>query len=56
MTIKIRRRAREGEGPGSELLALAQSGSNRDYVLATVHALEALGLRDRELHLPGPRS
>ena len=28
-----------------------QSGPNRDYVLSTVHALEALGLRDRELHL-----
>jgi glutathione-specific gamma-glutamylcyclotransferase len=28
-----------------------QSGPNRDYVLATVKALEALGYRDRELHL-----
>jgi glutathione-specific gamma-glutamylcyclotransferase len=28
-----------------------QSGANRDYVLATVHALEALGLYDRDLHL-----
>src|SRR5690348_8493835 len=28
-----------------------QSGPNREYVLSTVHALEALGLRDRELHL-----
>jgi len=28
-----------------------QSGPNRDYVLATVHALEALGLYDRDLHL-----
>jgi cation transport protein ChaC len=28
-----------------------QSGPNRDYVLSTVHALEALGLHDRELHL-----
>ena len=27
-----------------------QSGANREYVLSTVHALEALGLRDRELH------
>ena len=26
------------------------SGPNREYVLSTVHALEALGLRDRELH------
>ena len=28
-----------------------QSGANRDYVLETVHALEALGYRDTELHL-----
>jgi len=28
-----------------------QSGANRDYVLSTVHALEALGLHDRDLHL-----
>jgi cation transport protein ChaC len=28
-----------------------KSGANRDYVLATVHALEAMGCRDRELHL-----
>ena len=28
-----------------------QSGPNRDYVLSTVHALEALGLYDRDLHL-----
>jgi cation transport protein ChaC len=28
-----------------------QSGPNREYVLSTVHALEALGLRDRDLHL-----
>jgi cation transport protein ChaC len=27
-----------------------QSGANRDYVLATVQALEALGCRDRDLH------
>ena len=27
-----------------------QSGPNREYVLSTVHALEALGLRDPELH------
>jgi cation transport protein ChaC len=27
-----------------------QSGANRDYVLATVAALEALGCRDRDLH------
>jgi cation transport protein ChaC len=32
-----------------------QSGANRDYVLATVHALEALGLRDRDLHLLAQR-
>jgi len=28
-----------------------QSGQNRDYVLATVQALETLGLYDRDLHL-----
>ncbi|HYA06823.1 MAG TPA: gamma-glutamylcyclotransferase [Xanthobacteraceae bacterium] len=28
-----------------------QSGANRDYVLATVRALEALGYRETELHL-----
>ena len=28
-----------------------QSGANRDYVPATVKALEALGCRDRDLHL-----
>ena len=28
-----------------------QSGPNRDYVLATVQALESLGLFDRDLHL-----
>jgi len=28
-----------------------QSGNNRDYVLSTVQALEALGLYDRDLHL-----
>jgi len=28
-----------------------QSGANRDYVLETVHALEAVGYRDTELHL-----
>jgi glutathione-specific gamma-glutamylcyclotransferase len=32
-----------------------QSGNNRDYVLASVKALEALGLRDRELHLLAER-
>ena len=35
-------RVRQGHG---------RSGSNRDYVLQTVSALESLGLRDRELHL-----
>ncbi|MBI4274445.1 MAG: gamma-glutamylcyclotransferase [Rhizobiales bacterium] len=30
--------------------AHGQSGANRDYVLATVAALEALGCRDAELH------
>jgi len=28
-----------------------QSGPNRDYVLETVRALEALGYRDSDLHL-----
>jgi glutathione-specific gamma-glutamylcyclotransferase len=32
-----------------------QSGPNREYVLSTVHALEALGLYDRELHLIAER-
>jgi len=32
-----------------------KSGANRDYVLATVHALEALGCRDRDLHLLAER-
>ena len=32
-----------------------QSGANRDYVLATVTALEALGIRDRDLHLLAER-
>jgi cation transport protein ChaC len=32
-----------------------QSGNNRDYVLSTVQALEALGLRDRDLHLLAER-
>jgi cation transport protein ChaC len=32
-----------------------RSGNNRDYVLASVEALEALGLRDRELHLLAER-
>jgi cation transport protein ChaC len=27
------------------------SGANRDYVIATVAALESLGLRETELHL-----
>lgn len=31
------------------------SGANRDYVLAAVDALEALGCRDRELHLLAER-
>ena len=30
-----------------------QSGNNRDYVIATVGALEELGYRETELHLPG---
>lgn len=32
-----------------------KSGANRDYVLATVKALEALGCRDRDLHLLAER-
>ena len=32
-----------------------QSGANRDYVLATVAAMEALGLRETELHLLAER-
>ncbi len=32
-----------------------RSGNNRDYVLETVHALEKLGFRDRELHLLAER-
>ena len=32
-----------------------QSGANRDYVVATVAALEDLGLRDSELHLLAER-
>ena len=32
-----------------------QSGANRDYVLATVAALEALGCRDAELHMLAQR-
>jgi cation transport protein ChaC len=32
-----------------------QSGANRDYVLATVKALEAMGCRDRDLHLLAER-
>ena len=32
-----------------------KSGANRDYVLATVHALEAIGCRDRDLHLLAER-
>ncbi len=32
-----------------------QSGPNRDYVLATVAAMEALGLRESELHLLAAR-
>jgi len=31
------------------------SGNNREYVLETVNALEALGMRDRELHLLAER-
>jgi glutathione-specific gamma-glutamylcyclotransferase len=40
------RHIRQGQG---------QSGPNRDYVLATVKALEALGYRDRDLHLLAER-
>ena len=32
-----------------------RSGNNRDYVIETVGALEALGFRDRELHLLAQR-
>lgn len=32
-----------------------RSGANRDYVIETVRALEALGCRDRELHLLAER-
>src|SRR4029077_14327723 len=32
-----------------------RSGANRDYVIATVAALEELGLRERELHLLAER-
>lgn len=32
-----------------------RSGANPEYVLSTVHALEALGLYDRELHLLAER-
>ena len=32
-----------------------KSGQNRDYVLETVQALEAMGCRDRELHLLAER-
>ena len=35
--------------------AHGKSGANRDYVLATVHALESMGCRDRELHLLAER-
>ena len=44
-----------GRLPLHEQLRIVQqghgrSGNNRDYVLATVHAIEALGFRDRDLH------
>jgi cation transport protein ChaC len=32
-----------------------QSGANRDYVIATVAALEALGYRETDLHLLAAR-
>ena len=32
-----------------------RSGNNRDYVLSTIEALEALGCRDRDLHLLAQR-
>jgi len=32
-----------------------QSGANRDYVIATVAAMEALGVRESELHLLADR-
>jgi cation transport protein ChaC len=34
---------------------VGQSGANRDYVLSTVQALEALGYRDHDLHLLAQR-
>jgi glutathione-specific gamma-glutamylcyclotransferase len=37
------------------LHAHGQAGPNRDYVLSTVKALEALGYRDRDLHLLAER-
>jgi cation transport protein ChaC len=40
------RLVREGHG---------RSGINRDYVLATVEALESLGCRDHDLHLLAER-
>jgi cation transport protein ChaC len=35
--------------------AHGRSGANRDYLLSTVQALEALGCRDRDLHLLAQR-
>jgi cation transport protein ChaC len=35
--------------------AHGQSGANRDYVVATVAALESLGLRETQLHLLAER-
>jgi cation transport protein ChaC len=35
--------------------AHGKSGQNRDYVLSTVQALEAMGCRDRDLHLLAER-
>jgi len=32
-----------------------KSGNNRDYVLSTVHALQAMNFRDRDLHLLAER-
>jgi len=32
-----------------------RSGANREYVLSTVHALEVMGCRDRDLHLLAER-
>ncbi|MDE2283283.1 MAG: gamma-glutamylcyclotransferase [Hyphomicrobiales bacterium] len=40
------RHVRQGQG---------SSGNNRDYVLETVHALEALGYRETDLHLIAAR-